>query len=137
MRFLRYGYPVYRIHTDNGKEFVNKRSKDWALNKGKDPDFYVGGADAIALRSALAISSKYSWNMGCLDMKMAFLNADLGEGVRPSEEEKLVLMQPPKILVRLNLAKGGELWAVDRALYRFRGSLRDWAAHCDNAIREM
>ena len=34
MRFLRYGYPVYRIHTDSGKEFVNKRTKDWALNRG-------------------------------------------------------------------------------------------------------
>ena len=34
MRFLRYGYPVYRIHTDSGKEFVNKRTKEWAANRG-------------------------------------------------------------------------------------------------------
>ena len=121
-----------------GGEVTN--SAEQTAKRRKDPDLYAGGADAIALRAALAISSKYCWNMGCLDVKTAFLNADLGEGARPSEEkkeEKLVLMQPPKILVRLNLAKDGELWAVDKALYGFRESPRDWAAHRDNAMREM
>ena len=118
-----------------GGEVTN--SAEQTAKRRKDPDLYAGGADAIALRAALAISSKYSWNMGCLDVKTAFLNADLGEGARPSEEEKMVLMQPPKILVRLNLAKDGELWAVDKALYGFRESPRDWAAHRDNAMREM
>ena len=61
--------------------------------------------------------------MASLDVKTAFLNAELGEGARPVErptEERLVLMLPPKILVRLGLVKEGELWAVDKALYGFR-----------------
>ena len=34
MRFRRYGYPIFRLHTDSGKEFVNSKVKDWAANRG-------------------------------------------------------------------------------------------------------
>lgn len=34
MRFRRYGYPIFRVHTDSGKEFVNQKTKDWAANRG-------------------------------------------------------------------------------------------------------
>ena len=33
LRFLRYGYPVYRIHTDSGKKLVNQKTKQWAANR--------------------------------------------------------------------------------------------------------
>ena len=41
-------------------------------------------------------------------------------------EERLVLMLPPKILIRLGLVEEGELGAVDKALYGFRESPRCW-----------
>ena len=53
--------------------------------------------------------------MASLDVKTAFLNAELGEGARPVEgptKERMVLTLFPKILVRLGLVKEGELWAV-------------------------
>ena len=149
------GKAVYTVKAPDGKKkcrlvvcgnFLDPRSgvvtntAEQQAKRGKDPDLYAGGADSIALRAALAIASQRSWMMASLDVKTAFLNAELGEGARPAEgptEERLVLMLPPKILIRLGLVEEGELWAVDKALYSFRESPRCWAAHRDAAMREM
>ena len=34
MRFRRYGYPIFRLHTDSGKEFINSKTKAWAAKRG-------------------------------------------------------------------------------------------------------
>ena len=39
-----------------------------------------------------------------------------------TKRKRLVLMLPPKILVRLGLVKEGEMWLVEKALYGLRES---------------
>ena len=104
--------------------------------KKKDPDLYAGGADAIALRSALSIASRHRWQAASLDVKTAFLNADFNEGARPKEheEERLVMMQPPRIMVKMGFCAEGELWVIDRAMYGLRESPRSWSSYRDTAM---
>ena len=104
--------------------------------KKKEPDLYAGGADAIALRSALSIASRHRWQAASLDVKTAFLNADFNEGAKPKdhEEERLVMMQPPRIMVKMGFCAEGELWVIDRAMYGLRESPRSWSSHRDTAM---
>ena len=60
---------------------------------------------------------------------------DSQEEVIPEEQQeedltkrkRLVLMLPPKILIRLGLVKDGEMWLVERALYGLRESPKLWS----------
>lgn len=91
---------------------------------------YAGGADTTCLRAALSVAACRDWSAAALDVKTAFLNAPLclvedskkkkllamedraqeedvpgkkeaEEEADPNRRERLVLMQPPRILVRL------------------------------------
>ena len=44
----------------------------------------------------------------------------------PTKRKRLVLMLPPKILIRLGLVKEGEMWLIERALYGLRKSPKLW-----------
>ena len=77
---------------------------DPTAKKKKDPAYYASGADVTALRVALAEASTHEWHCATLDVKAAFLNADLEEGAKKSEVKRVVLVQPPKIIVKMGFA---------------------------------
>ena len=56
---------------------------------------------------------KQPWSLGALDVNTAFLYAELIE-----EEDGIVVVQPPAILVRLGLVPPGVLWKLKKALLR-------------------
>ena len=70
---------------------------------------------------------------------------DSQEEVIPEEQQeedltkrkRLVLMLPPKILIRLGLVKDGEMWLVERALYGLRESPKLWGDYRDIEISQM
>eukprot|EP00913_Durusdinium_trenchii_P024130 g22659.t2 len=97
--------------------------------KQEAAQLYAGGADTTCLRAALAVGAQNDWTAAALDVKTAFLNAplctveeskkkklqaledreeggqqpmeqDVEEKVDPNRRERLVLMQPPRILIR-------------------------------------
>ena len=56
----------------------------------------------------------------------------------PTKRKRLVLMLPPKILIRLGLVKEGEMWLVERALYGLRReSPKLWGDYRDIEISQM
>ena len=110
---------------------------DPTAKKKRDPAYYASGADVTALRVALAEASTHEWHCATLDVKAAFLNADLEEGAKKRDEKRVVLVQPPKIIVKMGFAVEGEMWQVDRALYGLRESPRCWGNHRDAGIRTI
>ena len=61
------------------------------------------------------------WSIGSLDVRTAFLYAELDD-----EEDGIFLVQPPAILVRMNLVKPGVLWKLKKALYGLRCAPKKW-----------
>jgi hypothetical protein len=62
-----------------------------------------------------------------LDIKTAFLNAMLpGEG---ADDEVVVILQPPRLLVKLKYVQPDEFWVAVRAIYGLRQSPKLWGAH--------
>ena len=54
-----------------------------------------------------------------------------------TKRKRLVLMLPPKILIRLGLVKDGEMWLVEKALYGLRESPKLWGDYRDIEISQM
>ena len=54
-----------------------------------------------------------------------------------TKRKRLVLMLPPKILVRLGLVKEGEMWLVEKALYGLCESPKLWGDYRDIEISQM
>eukprot|EP00975_Prorocentrum_lima_P025668 5398012-Prorocentrum_lima.AAC.1 len=59
----------------------------------------------MEFRTLLATASKKHWSIGGLDVKTAFLYAPLDP-----EEDGVVLVQPPSLLVRLGVIQPDILW---------------------------
>ena len=134
--------------------------------KQEAAQLYAGGADTTCLRAALAVGAQNDWTAAALDVKTAFLNAPLctveeskkkklqaledreeggqqpmepevEEKTDPNRRERLVLMQPPRILIRLGLVQEGEMWMVERALYGLREAPKLWGDHRDAQLSTM
>ena len=71
--------------------------------------------NTFEMRIMRALAAQEGWSLGSLDVKAAFLCAELDE-----EEGGVIIVQPPTILVRLGLAKPGVLWQLKKALYGLR-----------------
>ena len=116
---------------------------------GADEDScFAAGADAAALRLALALASKRRWWGINVDIRTAFLNAPwklkpgggevFGEDQEGKTEEPLpMLLKPPAILVKLGFCAPGQLWEVLRAVYGFRRSPKLWKDYRDEELECM
>ena len=69
------------------------------------------------------------WGIGSLDVKTAFLYAELDE-----EEDGIIVVQPPSILVRLGLVRPGILWELKKALYGLRCAPTRWGEERDRTL---
>ena len=54
------------------------------------------------MRTRLALGAEKGWSIGSIDLQTAFRYAELNE-----EEDGIVVVQPPSILVRMGLVKPG------------------------------
>ena len=59
----------------------------------------------------LALASDQNWSVGTLDVKTAFLYAELND-----EKDGVIIVQPPAILVRLELVKEGVYWKLKKGI---------------------
>ena len=85
--------------------FIHKEEEE-------EDSLYAGGGDAVALRTCLIRAVQADWLAASLDIKTAFLNAMLpGEG---SDEEVVVILQPPRLLAKLKYVWPDEFWAAVR-----------------------
>ena len=65
-------------------------------------------------------------------MKTAFLYAELIE-----EEDGIVIVQPPSILVRMGLVEPGIMWTFKKALYGLRCDPKRWSQERDRVLQDQ
>ena len=105
-------------------------------------DLFASGANAVALRIALALASQFAWHGSALDIKTAFLNAPI-HAVRKDEveeeekKERRILIKPPVLLISAGLVDRSEYWEARKAMYGYRRSPRLWSDYRDSELRAM
>ena len=98
-----------------------------------NPDLYTEAAPAEAVRAALTLTCKNQWTVGILDVVTAFLKTPMGRSPR----DPVVVVQPPKLLERLELIEEFELWGLIRALYGLKESPRLWGTYRDHELASL
>ena len=81
---------------------------------------YTANIDITSIRLVLSeVSQDETWGISTLDVKTAFLNADM-----PTEPAEQVYVVPPAIFVQFGLVKPGTIWKLSKAVYGLRQSPR-------------
>ena len=96
---------------------------------GKDVGNRAEVPSTFEMRTLLALGVDKGWSIGSLDVKTAFLYAELDE-----EEDGIIVVQPPSILVRLGLVRPGVLWKLKKALYGLRCAPKRWGEERDRTL---
>ena len=96
-------------------------------------EVYASTAPAEVVRSAIAISQFFSWNLGLIDIVAAFLQTPLSE----VQGAPLVYGVPPKVLVRAGLSRPGELWKLTHAVYGLQESPKLWSTYRDMRLAQV
>ena len=86
-------------------------------------EVYASGAAAETLRCFVVLCSKRCWWLGSLDVTSAFLLTPIPKG----NGFPVFALMPPRLLVRLGLAREGELWILTHAVYGLRESPKLWS----------
>ena len=97
----------------------------------KDEDTFSSGADAAALRILVTISSINQWTAGTLDVKTAFLNADM----KLDDEKEVIVVKAPTILKEKGVIPLDAHYIPIKAVYGFRRSPRLWGLCRDEFLR--
>ena len=114
---------VWTLKPDPNAPRVGKRKARWVIcgnyEEDADQNNYSGGADATAFRVMLKKAAIMGWSGSTLDVKTAFLNAELDE-----EEEGYVVIRPPHILVAQKFLNAEDVFLAKKAVYGLRRSPR-------------
>ena len=90
---------------------------------------YSAGAQAEAVRLALAMASQESWAAFVTDISQAFLRAPL------PNLDRLILLRPPSHFIQAGICQPSEVWQAHRAVYGLREAPKWWADHRDQILR--
>ena len=89
--------------------------------------------DISSIRLVLSeVAQKYGWSIGSLDIGTAFLYASM-----PEEEEELVFVKPPNLLLLFQLVAANVHWIARKAVYGLRQSPKQWGLYRDDEIKKM
>eukprot|EP00438_Fugacium_kawagutii_P029791 Skav227164 [mRNA] locus=scaffold502:278286:285743:- [translate_table: standard] len=94
-------------------------------------DTYSSGADAAAFRLLLVAASENQWEGSTLDVKVAFLNAVM----KSEEQESLILVKSPQLLVEKEVIPPSVHFLPLRAVYGLRRSPKLWGNTRDEEMR--
>ena len=139
-------------------------AEDVAKGMCRSQELYAGGVDGVSVRLQTSVAAMNGWGNAVLDIKTAFLGAPLYQDnqghalLSPRDLEsgnldfemlvkklravqgdkvKIVVVSPPKILVRLGLIEESEKWLVIKVLYGLAEAPRRWSAHRDLLLRQL
>lgn len=107
------------------------------VTKEESEDITATGSDVISFRVAVRKAASKGWEGATADIKTAFLNAPMQEQGENEEQEVILVMKPPGLLLRLGYVAPWELWPVDKAVYGFRQSPKRWGTHRDLTLQEV
>ena len=88
---------------------------------GHDPYNRSEVPSTYELRTLLALAEGLEWDVGALDIRVAFLNAALNDDVDP-----IYLVNPPELLRRLGLIPMKKWWKLGKVLYGLRSGPKKW-----------
>ena len=103
--------------------------------KNPEDELYAGGSDSISLRAALKKASQEGWLGVTADLRTAFLNAPLPGG--GEEDGTLVMINPPRLLVKLGYVEPTVQWMAIKAMYGLRQSPKTWGDFRDATLAKM
>ena len=95
---------------------------------------YASGLDSVALRVQLRMSAMESWEGAIVDVRKAFLYAPLKGNL---SSDRVIVLTPPKVLVRTGLVSVEERWRVDKAVYGLEVSPSCWSRHRDKTMGQL
>ena len=75
-------------------------------------DIFAAGLDSLALRTQIAAAAWRSWPGSTVDIKTAFLTAPL----QSKRSQRVVVLRPPKILVKAGIVSEGSLYLRARKI---------------------
>ena len=101
---------------------------------------YAAGIDSSALRLMLSfIGQKPTWWIAITDVKAAFLNAKLEDGLegtgKDSDEQEVIVVDPPRIFQQAEVVPKHERWLISGALYGLDRSPRCWSKKRDKSLK--
>ena len=99
-------------------------------------DLFASGSDCISLRLALRRAVNQGWEGATADVRTAFLNAPIS-GTAEEDPDYIVLISPPRLLVRLGFARPDETWLAVKAMYGLRQSPKAWSDYRDSVVAQM
>eukprot|EP00971_Amphidinium_carterae_P179069 3551706-Amphidinium_carterae.1 len=97
---------------------------------GQYESYDVSNLDAAVFRSVLMVSAKREHRLGVLDIRTAFLNAEIEPG-------RVVVVRPPQLLSDFGLQPEKGAWVLLKALYGLKESPGLWSEHRDGQLRSM
>ena len=101
--------------------------------KREQEDTFSGGADATAFRVAIVAASRMGWEGVSIDIKTAFLNAEMNH----YEGEDEILVKAPAILTEKGYLSKEVFYKPLRAIYGLRRSPRLWSMCRDEKLQSM
>ena len=130
--------PSKLVHVVKAGEKGGKKKTRWVVcgnfeEKKEGEENYSGGADATAFRILIWCCGKFQWRAQIIDVRTAFLNADL----ELTEEENLLLIRPPHIMIEKGYLAPNTVYLPVKAIYGFRRSPRLWGRHRDHRMHQF
>ena len=114
--------PSKLVHVVKAGEKGGKKKTTWVVcgnfeEKKEGEENYSGGADATAFRILIWCCGKFQWRAQIIDVRTALLNADL----ELTEEENLLLIRPPHIMIEKGYLAPNTVYLPVKAIYCFAG----------------
>ena len=130
--------PSKLVHVVKAGEKGGKKKTRWVVcgnfeEKKEGEENYSGGADATAFCILIWCCGKFQWRAQIIDVRTAFLNADL----ELTEEENLLLIRPPHIMIEKGYLAPNTVYLPVKAIYGFRRSPRLWGRHRDHRMHQF
>eukprot|EP00971_Amphidinium_carterae_P102634 2031633-Amphidinium_carterae.1 len=97
---------------------------------GQYESYDVSNLDVAVSRSVLMVSAKREYRLGVLDIRTAFLNAEIELG-------RVVVVKPPQLLTDFRLQSQKGAWVLMKALYGLKESPGLWSEHRDGQLSSM
>ena len=130
--------PSKLVFTKKPGKRGGKKKVRWVVcgnyeSRSPDEENFSSGADAAAFRIMVWLAMKFQWQGSILDVKTAFLNADMVQ----KEGEQILLVLPPSFFVERGFLEKETYYLPLKAVYGFRRSPRLWGEHRDQVLAEV